>query len=68
VLIMDRGGGAREIAGLVNLDMEREGRAMTRDLEGRLAEQRLDAAPHYLEVIVNAKNLAFLVERSRAQA
>jgi hypothetical protein len=49
------------------LTRERISSAGSRMKTSRLPEQRPDVAPHSHEVILNAGNLAFLVQQSRAQ-
>jgi hypothetical protein len=67
MLIVDRRGRAGEIVDLVDLDVERKGYVMTQHLEPSISKQRLDVAMRPREIVVDAENLAFLVEQSSAQ-
>jgi hypothetical protein len=67
MLIVDRRGRAGEIVDLVDLDIERKGHVVAHDLEGRLTEQWFDVAPRTREIVVDAENLALLLEQSCTQ-
>jgi hypothetical protein len=67
MLIVDWRGRAGEIVDLVDLDIERKGHVVAHDLEGRLAEQLFDVAARTCEIVVDAENLALLLEQSCAQ-
>jgi hypothetical protein len=67
MLIVDRRGRAGEIVDLVDIDIERKGHVVAHDLEGRLAEQWFDVAARTCEIVVDAENLALLLEQSCAQ-
>jgi hypothetical protein len=66
MLIVDRRGRAGEIVDLVDLDIERKGHVVAHDLEGRLTEQWFDV-PRTREIVVDAENLALLLEQSCTQ-
>src|SRR5882757_7188176 len=67
MLIVDRRGRASEIVDLVDLDIERKGHVVAHDLEGGLAEQWFDVAARTCEIVVDAENLALLLEQPCAQ-
>ena len=56
-LVMDRGGGARQVVDPVHLDVERPGDVVAHELELRVAQQVLDVLPPGGEEVVHAKNL-----------
>ena len=67
MLIVDRRGRAGEVVDLVDLDIERKGHVVAYGLEGRLAEQWFDVAARTCEIVIDAENLALLLEQSCAQ-
>ena len=57
VLVVNGGGGAREIVDLIDLDIEREGHVVTHQLETRIAERCSDVVAAAGEEIVDAEHL-----------